>query len=287
MVASGTASSLSTKIVEIIDLEISSSSCQNLEEFPRRLDGMNGGALQGGSPLLCGGGNDMEEFDQCYGFGQNGWQAFPSLTEPKRWMKTTKSPFIREDFDLIMVGGSRLSDFQSLDTSEVLTIDGWRSDVLPRLPEAMSSHCVLSRDSRTLMVNGVTKTYLMSDDLIWTEGPPPAIVNSGFYCGRILKSAESYELSVVSVGIGYYTDIVEVLDTGSSEWRSGPSLPFIVKSSAMVEDPYGGVIVIGGKGPNGNLLLNSTQTYLIYFWRPINQFVTVILIVLYFPESIF
>jgi len=45
---------------------------------------------------------------------------------------------------------------------------------------------------------------------------------------------------------------VEVLDEGSNEWRQGPDLPFGIRGAAMVEDPEGGVILIGGDASIGH-----------------------------------
>ena len=38
----------------------------------------------------------------------------------------------------------------------------------------------------------------------------------------------------------------EFLDDGSQVWRYGPPLPILVKGAALVEEPKGGVILIGG-----------------------------------------
>ncbi len=39
---------------------------------------------------------------------------------------------------------------------------------------------------------------------------------------------------------------VEILDQASNEWKDGPPLPTSMYSSRMVEDPNGGVILVGG-----------------------------------------
>jgi hypothetical protein len=44
------------------------------------------------------------------------------------------------------------------------------------------------------------------------------------------------------------------MDEGSNEWQTGPELPFGIVDSQMVEDPNGGVVLIGGESPSvGNL----------------------------------
>ena len=39
---------------------------------------------------------------------------------------------------------------------------------------------------------------------------------------------------------------VEILDESSNEWQTGPELPFGITDFQMVEDPKGGVILVGG-----------------------------------------
>jgi N-acetylneuraminic acid mutarotase len=40
---------------------------------------------------------------------------------------------------------------------------------------------------------------------------------------------------------------VEILDKSSNEWQTGPELPFEIRSSQLVEDQNGGVVLIGGE----------------------------------------
>ena len=101
---------------------------------------------------------------------------------------------------------------------------------------------------------GELQTFLITNKLIWTEGPPLKIPRYFSACGRIQKGEGSKELSVISAGGDLqevYSDVVEVFDAGSTEWRSGPGLPFALARSEMVEDPLGGVILIGGHNSDG------------------------------------
>ena len=50
---------------------------------------------------------------------------------------------------------------------------------------------------------------------------------------------------------------VEILDEGSNEWRQGPDLPFGIFGGAMVEDPEGGVILIGGSAHSNPYYLDT------------------------------
>ncbi len=65
-----------------------------------------------------------------------------------------------------------------------------------------------------------------------------------------------------------YLSSVEVLDDGNSQWTAGPELPFGIYSPALVQDPIGGVILIGGHSKFENMLshlfdrfgINSNET---------------------------
>ncbi len=43
---------------------------------------------------------------------------------------------------------------------------------------------------------------------------------------------------------------VEIFDEETNQWRMGPELPFGVGDTTLVEDPAGGVILVGGISPN-------------------------------------
>jgi hypothetical protein len=47
---------------------------------------------------------------------------------------------------------------------------------------------------------------------------------------------------------------VEILDFEAKLWRDGPDLPIAITRAAMIEDPTGGVILIGGKSPTNSFL---------------------------------
>ena len=253
MVATGLVASEHSSNVEVIDLEVPSSLCQNLEEYPLKLQEGSGGLSPDGSPIICGGWRS-EDMNDCYSYEKNEWKVFPSLTEAKRKIKTSKSPFDWENFHLVMVAGYKTSP-GTINTTDVLTSDGWRSDILPQLPVRALGHCILPLNLRTLIVITYHNTFFMSDSKIWIEGPALNTPRYHFSCGRTLKDRGSHEMSVISAG-GYEDNhqpstVVEVFNPGSSEWKSGPSLPFAITRSEMVEDPLGGVILIGGTDAKG------------------------------------
>ena len=88
--------------------------------------------------------------------------------------------------------------------------------------------------------------------MIWTEGPAMKIPRYYSSCGRIIKGDGSNKLNVISAG-GSNSDVVEIFDAVINEWQSGPNLPFAIDKSEMVEDPLGGVVLVGGQNSNGKV----------------------------------
>ena len=88
---------------------------------------------------------------------------------------------------------------------------------------------------------------------VWMNGP---VLNSPRYdhsCTKIIKDSKDPSLSIIVVG-GYYLGrlkSVEILDENSSKWRMGPYLPVEILASGIVEDPRGGVILVGGYTNSG------------------------------------
>lgn len=249
MVATGVSNSGHSSNVEIIDLEIASSSCQNLEEYPIKIREAGGGLLPDGSPLVCGGSSSVDVSD-CYNFDKNEWKVFSSLTEAKRAMKATIIPFLMEDFQLAFVGGYK--NGLSINSTEVLTNEGWRTNILPQIPVPRHGHCILLLNSTTVIMIGPYETFFMTENLIWTEGPAMKIPRYYSSCGRIIKGDGSNKLNVISAG-GSNSDVVEIFDAVINEWLSGPHLPFAIDKSEMVEDPLGGVVLVGGQNSNGKV----------------------------------
>ena len=74
----------------------------------------------------------------------------------------------------------------------------------------------------------------------------------GHSCARIRRGKDNHNFSMIAVG-GYssynndYLSIVEILDDVKSRWRYGPELPIKVGNATLIEDPAGGVILIGGQ----------------------------------------
>lgn len=130
--------------------------------------------------------------------------------------------------------------------------------------------------------NAINSTYIFNTESVnngkeWIEGPSLSKKRARHGCGKIWKSPNERRLSLIVVGgetdwtvssveikpsldlKGYSVNVlggpkswaplrsVEILDEGSEAWRSGPELPFEILNAALVEDPYGGVVLMGGK----------------------------------------
>ena len=179
-----------------------------------------------------------------------------------------------EAHSLFVTGGINAELDTSFNTGEVLTDAGWQ-EFLPDLPAPVVDHCMVLVNSTTVMIiggiqhesaecpAGAKTFYFNSENGNWTKGPK--LLNSRYLhsCGKLQEDIGSSQYSVVVAGgydgplisFGnktYFMSSVEILDFGSSAWRTGPSLPFGISGASMVEDLFGGVVLIGGN--NGECL---------------------------------
>jgi hypothetical protein len=92
----------------------------------------------------------------------------------------------------------------------------------------------------------------------WFDGPTLIAGREDHSCARIRTNSSSNQYSVIVVGglnyDGSYMKSVEILDEGAGEWRNGPDLPFGITDAALVEDPKGGVILVGGRSKTDEYL---------------------------------
>ena len=158
-----------------------------------------------------------------------------------------------QDGKLLVTGGYNGS--VNLNSAEMLTEEGWESKV-PSLPVTIRDHCMVTINSSTVMVIGGWQNYQRSGKTFyftfgeesWTEGPELKIKRFDQSCGRIRREKDSQVMSIIVTGgfDGSYLSSTEILHEGSSEWQTGPELPFGIFGSEMVEDQSGGVVLIGG-----------------------------------------
>ncbi len=101
--------------------------------------------------------------------------------------------------------------------------------------------------------NYLRNTYIFNtaaNSQEWIPGPKLNFGRDHHACARIRKDSSSHQFSIIVVGGGNLDGIlktVEILDEGSNEWRNGPDLPLEIRFGSLVEDPTGGVILVGGE----------------------------------------
>jgi hypothetical protein len=82
------------------------------------------------------------------------------------------------------------------------------------------------------------------------SGPPLKTARRQHSCARIRTDSQSTKFSII-VAVGLSVNSlqlfsVELLDETSNEWIEGSNLNAEIYASQMVEDPNGGVILVGG-----------------------------------------
>jgi hypothetical protein len=169
-----------------------------------------------------------------------------------------------QDGKILVTGGFDAS-LSSLNSAEMLTEEGWESNI-PSLPVAIYGHCMVTVNSTTIMAIGGRQNnqysgktfYFTFGEESWTEGPELKIKRAGHSCGRIRRNKKSQEMNIIVAGgwdgSSSYLSSVEILDEGSNEWQTGPELSFGIRLSQMVEDQNGGVVLIGGSSQSAGRL---------------------------------
>ncbi len=247
-----------TDTCEVINLASSASTCQNPPNFPAKVYRAIGGLGFKGNPIICGGVQNGAYSNKCYSLENNEWVSSASMNSVRVYAAAAQF----QNGKLLVTGGYDGS-LSSLNSAEMLTEEGWESNI-PSLPVAIADHCMVTVNSTTVMVIGGTQNnqysaktfYFTLGEESWTEGPELKNKREYHSCGKIRRNKESQEMSIIVAGgyDGSYLSSVEILDEGSYEWQTGPELPFGIDESQMVEDQNGGVILIGGWSPSvGNL----------------------------------
>jgi hypothetical protein len=255
-----------TDTFEIVDLDSASTTCSNLPNFPQELQGSFGGIGFHDQPIICGGTDSNWTFsNKCFSLEGNKWTPSPSLNIARVWAAASPSPYPSKSQKLFVTGGTDETR-DGLNTTEVLTEQGWKT-LEQKLPALIEDHCsVLVNATTVLIIGGMqndsvpTNTYYFNtENEIWTEGPSFKNRRFSHSCGKIRTNNQSQEFSIIIAG-GYdgapYLSSVEILDSGSKEWRKGPELPLGITDAQMVEDQNGGVVLVGG-----SYYYNSTTSY--------------------------
>jgi len=223
------------------------STCQNLPNFPYIAEGTIGELVQQDYPLVCGGYTHKE----CYYYKDGSWQEEASLAEIRYYASTAPSPFPNNPFSIMISGGSAIPLISS---AVYFSDETWKN--LPDLPIGVRSHCMLKVSSSIVMVIGgfqdeqiSRKTFILNTrENVWREGPVLQQERYAFGCGQIRSAQNSSEFSIIVAGgfNGPSLSTTEVLDQSNGEWRQGPTLPFGIAITQLVEDADGGVVLVGG-----------------------------------------
>jgi hypothetical protein len=241
-----------TDTCEVINLASSASTCKNPPNFPATVHAAIGGLGFKGNPILSGGYQNGFSSNKCYSLENNEWVSSASMNS----VRVEAGMAQLKDGKILVTGGYNAS-FSFLNNAEMLTEEGWESNI-PSLPVTIKAHCMVTVNSTTVMVIGgfqnkriSRKTfYFTFGEEKWTEGPELKNKRFGHICGKIRRNKESQEMSIIVAGgfdDGSYLSSVEFLDEGTNEWQTGPELPFGIDESQMVEDQNGGVVLIGGR----------------------------------------
>ena len=214
---------------------------------------------------------DLDE-SVCFFYDHGVWNLYDTMNTPRLApAAATPFPYPNEAHSLFVTVGYN-GPFGHLNTGEVLTDAGWQ-EFLPYLPVTIVGHCMVLVNSTTVLVIGGLQNdeespslktfYFNTENGNWIDGPNLLSNRYRHSCGKLQEESESSQYSVIVAGgyngpffshenQTYCMSSVEILDFGASAWRKGPSLPFGISGASMVEDLFGGVVLIGGN--NGECL---------------------------------
>jgi hypothetical protein len=245
-----------TNTIEIVNIESTLTTCKNLINFPLELPGSFGGLGFLDKPLICGGRDQEQNISKkCFSLEGTEWINTSSLNSGRYWVAVSPSPYPKKNQKLFVTGG-----LFNNNTVEVLTQPGWKTS-LQTLPVKIYGHCSVLVNSTTVMVIGGRQNDVISSNTyffntehgMWIAGPQLKAERGWHSCGRIIRNSQSQDFSIIVAGGWYqssssilFLSSVEILDIGANEWRAGPDLPFRIHAAQMVEDPDGGVVLVGG-----------------------------------------
>jgi N-acetylneuraminic acid mutarotase len=247
--------------VEVVDLSSSSSSCNQLPNYPLKIQRSFGGFFNNTTPIICGGTTDgVEIFNKCHILNQNSWITAQSMSVPRCGASLTKYPsaMATSENDLLVIGGENSSPGY-LSSLEVYGPSGW-SLINSQLPEGLFVLCAITvNDTHVLITGGLSDSQPNgASGTIWFDAvnekfsPGPTMNSARSYhgCGKI-KSIDTFDDFIIVVG-GYngssHLDSTEILEPGSNEWKMGPKLPSQITGTTIVEDQVSNSLLLVGGG---------------------------------------
>ena len=239
--------------IEIIDLESSSTTCQDLTSFPRAFFGGIGGLTPHKNPIICGGYGSRD----CSSYENGIWTLTPAMKSVRYFAAASASPYPNETHTLFVTGGRNYLGNDN-NISEVLNDAGWQ-ELPTSLPVVISDHCMALLNSTTVLIIGGVQNgskysqntfYFNTEYEKWIEGPKLMFGRKKPSCGNLQIDEKGSYYGVIVAGGSNSNEgtlsSVELLELGSSEWVAGPELPEKILGSSMVEYSDGGVFYIGG-----------------------------------------
>jgi hypothetical protein len=211
-----------SRLVEIVDISSSLTTCENLPDYPITTRGTVGGLLDNKVPIVCGGLNVKD----CYQYQQGQWQlSFPMNENRYHSAGMVSSPYQNVSHKLFVVGGGN----PPLIAAEVLTATGWEVIGSP-LPKQFFVSCLVSINETTIMlIGGTIENITYSKDTyifnaltnIWVKGPSMELGRRGAGCGKISENGQSNRQIIIVAGGENARTSVEFLDDIDGSWRSG------------------------------------------------------------------
>jgi hypothetical protein len=231
--------------IKIIDLESASTTCKNLTNFPLALEGSFGGLGFQDKPIICGTvDGDLNHSKKCFSLEGNEWIYLPGMNTTRAW--TADSPsFYLSLSQAFFSGRGKERSVVDLNTTEDLIAQRWEEYLPQSIPFKFNAYCSVLVNPTTVLVIGSepsqgssTTYYLNIENDIWTQGPYLNNIRENTSCGKVRRSNNSQEFSIIVAGGWdvFQQSSVEILDQGAEEWRKGPELPVKMYEAKMVEE---------------------------------------------------
>jgi len=254
LLVGGYGKSTTMKDVEVIDMGSSLSTCKKLPDFPYPFVSAISGQSFQNNTLICGGYTGGSDYSNtCYELVSGTWKPFFNMSSLRGLSGFAQNTFSNSP-KLAIFG----TDASSSKTSEYLLEDGWHA-IAQTFSYKFRLACAVfinpmtafiisgGRDAvpttATLFYNFATKSF--------STGPSVKYARWGPLCGRVLKGFNSLEYAVIIAGSEAVSTAktTEVYNMEANTWNDGPGLPFEVRKSVAVEDPFGGLVISGGLTP--------------------------------------
>ena len=204
-------------IVEVVDLNSTTSICFGLPDYPLAVSGSFGGLQSNFVPLICGGGYS----NKCHQYSNKQWkETFPMNVNRSFFAGMAGSPYRNASHKFYVLGNN---------TSEVLTDSGWQL-IGPPLPKTLSFSCLMVINETSILVVAETvlngkqywqETFVFNSEReTWSAGPVRKFATKVDGCGLVPTSNQSKVSFIVAGsfnGIPYF----EVLNDTNGIWQLG------------------------------------------------------------------